>query len=145
MLNNVQIANLHDFAEMRYPVGARAMALLNLNNALDYNEPLFVPEEGDKSYSGGKKLSSVQEDNLLGLFPNPSSDYFTVDYSLREAFNSGLLVIMDVNGKTIYQTVINYDRDQLIIATDGWPSGNYNCVLLTDDKTMLSEKITIIK
>ncbi|RLD21470.1 MAG: hypothetical protein DRI54_09140, partial [Bacteroidetes bacterium] len=145
MLNNAQIASLHDFAKMRYPVGARAMALLNLNNALDYNEPLFVPEEGDKSYSGGKKLSSVQQDNLLVLFPNPSSDYFTVDYSLREAFNSGLLVIMDINGRTIYQTEINYNRDQVLIATDGWPSGNYNCVLLTDDKTMLSEKITIIK
>ena len=145
MLNNVQIASLHDFAKMRYPVGARAMALLNLNNALDYNEPLFVPEEGDKSYSGGKKLSSLQEDNLLVLFPNPSSQFFTVEYSLKESFNSGKLIILDVSGKIVQQTKINYSRDQILISTNNWPSGIYSCTLLIDGLTALTQQVTVIK
>jgi hypothetical protein len=145
MLDEAQISQLQNYATMRYPVGSRAMALLELNDALDYSEPLFVPEGGDKSFAGGKKRSVAAYDNLMVLFPNPSSEYFTVDYSLREAFNSGKLVIVDVNGKIIRQTEINHSRDQILISIDNWPSGNYTCILLADGKTMLSKKITIIK
>jgi len=145
-LDSTRLAELESYVEMRYPVGARAMGLLFLNDALDYQEPLILPGDGgDKSNSGRKQRSSLQSDNVMILFPNPSSNYFTLDYSLRDLFNSGALVVIDANGKTVYQTEINYTRDQLLIATDNWPSGQYSCILLIDDKTMLSEKMTIIK
>ena len=144
-LTDAQIFSLQDYAAMRYPVGARAMALLELNGALDYNEPLFVPDGGDKSFGGGKKRSVAKYDNMLALFPNPSNSYFTVDYSLKDVFNTGKLMVMDVNGKIVYQAELYYTRDQILIAVEGWTAGQYTCVLLADGKTMLSKKITIIK
>ena len=145
VLNDGQIAGLQDYATMRYPVGARAMALLELNGALDYSEPLFVPEAGDKSFGGNKKRKAIEYDNMLVLFPNPTNTYFTVDYSIEEMFNNAKLLITDISGKVIYSEAIYFTRDQVLIATDNWPSGNYNCILLADNKTVLSKKITIIK
>ena len=145
MLNDGQIAGLQDYATMRYPVGARAMALLELNNALDYSEPLFIPDNNGKSFGGSKKRSAIVYDNILVLFPNPSNTYFTVDYSLRETFNTGKLMVMDLNGKIIYQSELYYTQDQILIAVEGWTAGQYTCVLLADGKTMLSKKITIVK
>ena len=83
--------------------------------------------------------------NKMLLFPNPSNTYFTVDYSLRNVFNTGKLMVMDVNGKMVYQAEINYDRDQVLVPVEGWTAGQYTCVLLADGKTMLSKKITIVK
>ena len=118
---------------------------INFNNDYSYFEPIYVPEGGDKSFGGEKKRSTVEYEDILVLFPNPSNAYFTVDYSLRETFNTGKLVIMDASGKIIRQIEINFSRDQILISTDNWPSGIYSCTLLIDGKTALTQQITVIK
>jgi len=90
-------------------------------------------------------MSLTHNSIKLVLFPNPSSDYFTLYYSLRDLFNPGTLVVIDANGKTIYQTEINYTRDQIIIPTNNWVSGQYAVSILADGKTIVNKKITLIK
>jgi len=118
---------------------------INFNNDYSYIEPIYVPEGGDKSFGGEKKRSIEKYKNILVLFPNPSNAYFTVDYRLRDAFNSGKLMVLDLNGKIIYQAEINYTKDQVLIAVEGWTAGQYTCIIIADGQTRVSKKITVIK
>jgi hypothetical protein len=79
------------------------------------------------------------------LFPNPANGYFTIAYQLTNAFKTAQIVIFDISGKLVINQELKYDIDQIIIPTENWKSGQYSVSILTDGKTMVNNKITLVK
>jgi len=76
---------------------------------------------------------------------NPNKTNFTVNYSFVNPFNKAVLIVMENSGRVIVQKEIEKSEDQLIIATDKWPGGQYTVSLFADKKTVITQKLTINK
>lgn len=144
-LDSTKIMELSTYAQLDNTVAAKAIALLQLNDANTYVEPIYLPEEGDKSNSNPKQERIVFNENEMLVFPNPADGYFTVEYNLSNPFNKAVLVVFDISGRVIEQLEIRDENDQLIIPVDDWPSGQYTISIFVNGKTAMTKKITISK
>jgi predicted Zn-dependent protease len=142
-LDSTKLLELAAYAELNNTIAAKAIALLQLNGANSYIEPVYLPEGGDKSNSDPKQESSIINENKMLLFPNPADGYFMVDYNLTDPFNKAVLVVFDISGRVIVQLEIHNEIDQLIIPAENWPNGQYTISLFADGLTIMTKKIAI--
>ena len=144
-LDSAKLQELNIYAELNNSIAAKAIALLQLNGDYSYIEPIYNPEDGDKSNTNNRRKRAVINDNKLLLFPNPADGYFTIEYNLTDPFNKAVLVVFDISGRVIVQQEVYYEIDQMIIPSENWPAGQYMVSLFSDGKTIMTKKITISK
>ena len=80
-----------------------------------------------ESASGGDKMAIVR---------NTEKNILTVDYQLNDGFNKAVLIVKEPIGKVILMEELENTRDQILIATDNWPSGQYSVSLYVDKKEL---------
>lgn len=73
------------------------------------------------------------------IYPNPSTNYCTVEWDENEAFN--VLMLSNIQGKTLRSWRIN-EMNQLRIETDAFRPGVYLLTLIADDKK-ITKKLVI--
>jgi len=144
-LDSAKLQELNIYAELNNSIAAKAIALQQLNGDYSYIEPIYNPEDGDKSNTNTRRKRVVINDNKLLLFPNPADGYFTIEYSLTDPFNKAVLVVFDISGRVIVQQKVYYEIDQMIIPSENWLAGQYMVSLFSDGKTIMTKKITISK
>ncbi|NLA23400.1 MAG: hypothetical protein GX879_00380 [Bacteroidales bacterium] len=101
-LDSVTIEQLKGFEFNRGIAGTHATALLLLNGASDYREPVYMPEEDLNTRSVKNGINSLANDESFVVYPNPANNYFYLEYNVENSDSPLLLLITDMLGKTIY-------------------------------------------
>ncbi len=142
-LDSLNIDILKDFESSGGLAGTRATALLMLNGASDYREPVYLPEEDPNQRNAWLNKSGTNSVNNFKIYPNPAGDYFYVEYQLEGEDAQLLLVITDVLGKTVFTKELKHLQDVVIVRTDGSIEGQYHVSLLYDKSLAGSSPISI--
>jgi hypothetical protein len=85
-----------------------------------------VTQESSLAFFDKPKDESLNEWNVR-IRPNPFSDEFSLVIShTDEEVGEGIIQIMDINGRVIYEQInVPFEQDQIVIAQKEWPSGLY--------------------
>lgn len=126
-----------------------AMAILKLNNQLDYKEPVLLPQENASrvvNLTPGKINTELDpSESSLEVSPNPVSDLFTAKYKILEKTSNLQLVITDINGKELFNQPLKNNIDEIIINCNQLISGNYVVTLKGVGIKSLNQKIVVSK
>ncbi len=93
------------------------------------------------STSTGIVLVNAEEENVLKVFPNPSTDIISIQHKLKNV-KELKLSIYDLNGKLVFEKINLNETEKINCKT--WPVGNYYAVL-TAGKFSFAEKIIVNK
>ena len=80
--------------------------------------------------------------NYFKLYPNPASEYITIEYNLDNTINKTLFEIITLNGSTRFSFTTPYRQGVKNIDLKDWKTGTYIISLSTGGKTLQSEKFT---
>ena len=81
----------------------------------------------------------------IGVFPNPSSNEFTFQYTLPKHKNSGELLIYDLNGKVVRTVPVTSEKNSVSINMNDLSSGVYVFKLKCGDIISSSQKLILAK
>mgnify|MGYP002397655057 FL=1 len=97
-------------------------------------------------YDVSVSTSSIQQnsDKHLIITPNPASHEFTIEVNLEQG-DSGLVNIMNLNGKMINKLLVNYRQNLYKIDSRKFKNGEYILQLTTSKGLISSKKILIQK
>jgi len=87
----------------------------------------------------------VEESERMLVYPNPATDYVIINYKTSKTSNNLSLVISDIAGKIIYNRSLDTEQDEIILPTNEYPNGQYFCTLKRNNKTIITEKVILIK
>lgn len=127
---------------INHPAFNKALTLLNLNNASDYSEPLYLPDETQlKSGMANRKEEMIPVQ--MAIYPNPASEFITVEYDYPE--KAGLqMQITDMTGCAVYTRQLVENRDIILIDVQKLLNGQYLCTLKSGNKVLRSSGLTIL-
>ncbi len=92
---------------------------------------------------------SVGIEELVGkikfseAYPNPASSQVTFDYLFPSGVNEANIVIRDILGNTVKESMISNLEGKVVIKTEYLTSGLYFYSLIVNDKIALSKKLII--
>jgi len=131
------------------PIQTYARNILIVNNLVSYQEPIYLPDE-TKSISTLKsyKTSRFIQNKYMKIFPNPSRDYFIIEYNLKHDFGDHPSIKFSVYsnyGELILSKVAEKTQDQILIETKTIISGTYLCSMYINGKIICTDKVIIAK
>ncbi len=101
---------------------------------------------GEYTFGIGKPgQSGIKEINSSGamkVFPNPSNDFFTIDYKIM---SKGKLYILDANNKIIDSVNLASNEDKIIWKPKHKANATYFFKIVCGNSTVASEKALLIK
>lgn len=131
------LAQLETFLEATPHVAGKALSLLMLNQAIEYEEPIVYPTEEMLPKSG--KVHSIADILLpemahefrFSLYPNPSREYLTLDWCVESPriAESGKIEIRNASGVLVHTMETHTPCNQQILPLAGWKSGTYTATL----------------
>ena len=135
--------------------GCQFLFVHSLNNqstkltAYSYNYAVFPYTVQTHIYNLPGQLISVEPgyfpgyQNDLSAFPNPASDYVIMNYQLDESFDSGELILSNLQGNTVGTYPVNNKSGSLLIPTVQLPKGIYFYSLYSDSKFLKAGKLIV--
>ncbi|MCK9401351.1 MAG: T9SS type A sorting domain-containing protein [Bacteroidales bacterium] len=123
-LHKVQIKALMNNSD-----GVLKMMLQNVLEVIDtinYHEPYILPESGQKSSEIRPiQIKQTVHSSYLRVYPNPTSNYCLIEYSLKIEGSDALIQIIDIHGCVIKQIEVYKDNDLLLVNLNDLPNGIY--------------------
>ena len=105
ILSKEQIASLENIKDINRPlISSAAIALLLSNdNKYDYHEVVSPITESSARMAQPftETINSVEDDNTLKVYPNPSRNYLTLDYKTNSEYSKLWFEISDSRGSII--------------------------------------------
>lgn len=142
-LDPADMALLGSYADRMDRSSAEAKALMMLNRHKEAVSA-YIPSSAEKRLSFLRASSTTDKDSKMELFPNPAEEYFTLSYKTIPLEGEVLrLEIYAADGKVVQQRSLSYAQDQILIKTDGMKAGLYQVIILSDDRTIAVEPLTI--
>ncbi len=86
-------------------------------------------------------LHLISEENKSLAYPNPSTDYIKIKYSLPPNFKHAFINLYDITGKLIKQKEIDGQYDDIYLSTEDIRQGAYSYAIVVDGKKLTSGKI----
>lgn len=129
--------------------GAYARNMLISAGMVNYQEPIILSDTTLKSSKKQKKnkfrgIDTPSGVSRLKIYPNPTSDYFIVEYHLDSSPEQGSLSLLDIFGTKVGSYLINGKENQVIIPVKNLKPGMYFVILNVDEKSLESAKINVI-
>jgi hypothetical protein len=92
------------------------------------------------------KVTTLEPEDLLMIYPNPAKNYFVVDYDLsaKSGSNASLKVYSSF-GKLLTDEPLIIGKTEISINTEKWTAGLYLLTLVIDGNVIESYKISITK
>jgi hypothetical protein len=96
---------------------------------------------------GGVITGLVQQPSLMSeekgsiAFPNPSTDYVKIKYTLPSKFNHAFINLYDVTGNLVKKKEIDRAYNEIYISNEEIKQGAYIYQIVVDDKVISSSKI----
>lgn len=146
-LDSIQIEQLISLSESYSLPGIFARNVLVDNQLMYYNETVYLPDL-NKSVVVNNKLPVYEEDetDCLKVFPNPSGNFFIVEYFVEnESLQSSFLILNDMLGSVRKTWRLKDNQNQLIVPTNDLAPGTYLLQLIVDGKYIGNTKLIINK
>ena len=141
-LSNSEITELEVLAEGNDLVASCSRSILIANGILEYNEPILLPNEMFKSTKVARNNSFVNSSQLY-IYPNPASQWITVEYDLQLIGNtSAVLNIIDATGRVVKSMELRGNKNSVIVDLTNLQKGIYFCNIVSSKHTF-SRKLTI--
>ena len=148
ILSKEQIASLENIKEINRPlISSAAIALLLSNdNKYDYYEVVSPIKESSARMAQPftETINSIEDDNTLNVYPNPSRDYLTLDYKTNSEYSKLWFEISDSRGSIIMKQTLKGGDNQELINISNLNANIYTLTLYGDGERIAVEKITII-
>lgn len=141
-LNDFYIEQLEVFEDKGGRGGAKAHVILLLNDASDYKEIVYKPEEVIALRNTEHKYFN-DANPAFSVYPNPAKEHINVEYKLIEQKGVLQFVITDVKGQIVLQKQLFNLQDIVIVKISDLPKGTYNCSLYNGSKLEFNEKLVI--
>ena len=123
--------------------GAYARGLLMLNNAIDYKEPVFLPELMNDRKAGTGAIETKAE--YLKVYPNPADKYITVEYRIENESENLVLKVADTESRVVYARKLANKEDSQLIDIKDFTQGSYIVYLEVDGKVVDSKIVSVTK
>lgn len=91
----------------------------------------------------GEKMFTNEEATISSIYPNPTSGYAFIDYSLSGSVRESRVVLYNVLGSPVSEYVLNRDERKLRISTFGLESGFYYYTLFVDGKSLVTRRLVV--
>ncbi len=121
--------DFHD-EEKGWAVGLNGTILRTIDGGITWN-PVIV------------SVKENVEENQIELYPNPTSHYMNIRFSLFDTRYS--LFIYDIFGRTIDEIIIPPGQKESRVNVSGYPEGIYIAVLRNDTGIIAREKFEVIR
>ena len=148
-LNETQTTNLGNIMQTEEIVDkSMALALLKWNNPdYEYYEVILEPgESSERKARPNSDKKDTEDEVLFKIFPNPASDYVTVQYRTSDKVYKTLsIVVKDGSGRKIIEKQLKGGDNEELLDTQKLISGFYTVLLYTDINVIAVEKLTINK
>jgi hypothetical protein len=145
--DSIQFDELNTLASTDYDLpGAWARNILIASGLLNYEEPIFNESELKSSRKDKYHLKSSRSINHdLKVFPNPAKDFVIVEYKIDDRTESGIIRILDINGRVKNTVHLQSIENQQVIPIADFRSGTYIIQLLVDGFIKGSKTIVILR
>lgn len=87
--------------------------------ALTYYRLLQIDNDGKQEVFGPITSNCYLENNLISVFPNPTSDNFTVLIQTSESFENSTVELVDMSGRVILSQTTNINAGSTMLNFDG--------------------------
>ena len=127
-----------------------AQNILQYIDTASYPEVYILPTSGPVIRRYEAKNPDIipgllDQGNIFKVYPNPSHDYFIIDYYFEIIPKDASYSISDPLGRVIEEGIIEGQQDQIIFRTSAYSSGLYTIKLITNGKAGNIVKLNIIK
>ena len=108
--------------------------------------PVGTPKNNQLPIIRPTKEELLDQLNVMTAFPNPATDYITVEYQLLSTSENTILSVFDPLGREVESRTLgmNYEGQELF-DTRSWSDGMYIFTLRQNDELVQTGKFTIIK
>jgi hypothetical protein len=143
-LDSSNLQMLEYYQSGHHTVAAKARGLLFLNNACDYEEPIYYPSQ-ITTRKIKVNTESEKETGYLKIYPNPASDFVQASWKCLDNNEANSLVIFNTKGICVHAKEVKGMENTIVIPLKGFAQGVYTCSIKYSDGTIDTEKFTIAK
>ena len=148
-LDNTSRQVLYQMTEHKSRPAIMAQNILHNIDTASYPEVYILPAYGpvtrryhaeNPGYNTG-----LDQEKIFNVYPNPSKDYFIIEYYFEIVPKKASYSINDPAGKTIEEGLLEGRQDQLIRKTASYSPGLYTIMLIINGKAERTLKFSVIK
>jgi methionine-rich copper-binding protein CopC len=146
-LSETQVLSLESMVNLNSVIDfSMAQALLSWNNPDYISEELILEEQQNSARMASSQTKTPIEESVLKVFPNPTKDYFTLQYHTEiEQFDNLILIIADMNGRTIRTIKLENTSNDMLVDIQDLKAGVYSISLYAANVLIEVERLTVIK
>lgn len=144
--DSLELLILHEIDEENsIQVSAWARNILQVWDSLTYQEPIIILDTSLKSAIIRHSENDFESGNecFLKIYPNPSNNFFIVEYKVPDFASGAKISINDLKGTTIKEISLTSSQNQLVLSTETFINGTYICKLVVDSEVKASTKFII--
>ena len=105
--------------------GLRGVYFADADNGLIFGDAGVVLKTTTGGITGFEDAKLVSHDSLLEIYPNPFSNWVTINFNRTGKRSKGQITLFDQNGKFIQNYTVNKSAEMLTISTDHLKPGIY--------------------
>jgi hypothetical protein len=143
------LQELHYYLDATPRIAGKALSLLVLNEAIEYEEPILYPDVVLKSEPAHQQtmplIPEMDEEFTFRLYPNPSREYITLDWCFDSPQMKGVIEIRNSAGVLLDAIQVRNQCDQQIYPLTQLRSGNYTATLVNGNHIRKSLSFVVIK
>ncbi|KAF5045410.1 hypothetical protein DSECCO2_481540 [anaerobic digester metagenome] len=127
-------------------VASAATGVLLASGFINYDEPYLAPDLTKKTtVKLPKQKGSLNNPEALRVYPNPTSNYITIEFDLGDEASDALIEIIDASGKIVWVKKSNKSKNQLVADVQMLSTGNYLARLYSNRHLIASKTFVIYK
>jgi Secretion system C-terminal sorting domain len=111
-----------------------------------YRDRLLVSnaKNSESKVVAGVSIETSSEKIVISnIYPNPASQYATIDYTVQQNFNVASISFYNLLGKQIAEYDLNKSSDKLKVNVSNWESGMYMYKLTVDGRKVSTKKLLV--
>lgn len=146
-LNGDELGNLAALAASNTKAAWQAKAILIALGIdtlpIDIEDRIYASPK--TSFESLAKPQVKDNDTWLKLYPNPTNNTVTFEYSLEENLKGSIFNLYDLFGKSIMKYILEGNQGKITIDIQGLPNGIYICNLDANGTKLWQEKLVIVR
>jgi len=145
--DSLQLILLYYLYNTNNQLKATVRNLLRFTDTLNYSEPYLTVDTSMKlSKVKWRPIGNTTSQGELRIYPNPTRNYFVVDFSGLNLDNEELLLeVYGIEGKPINSFTVNAFSSFKVIDTRTWKPGTYVVSLINQGKLLGAKTVLIIR
>jgi hypothetical protein len=143
------LQELETYLDVTPRVAGKALSLLVLNEAIEYEEPILYPimhlNSEPVHHETMPIISEMDEEFSFRLFPNPSKEYITLDWCFDSPQMTGIIEIRNSKGVLMDVVKTEIHCNQRIYPLSQLKSGSYTATLISGSYIRKTLSFIVIK